>query len=113
MEYVIPIVLVVLLIGGFVTFLVLNATNKRSSVASREPVPGIGRDATPLGDTAEHAGRQSERGTTVADPESHAETRKDADATAHVARPGEGEGREQLEFEGRRPASERLANRDD
>ena len=56
MEYVIPVVLVILLVGGFVTFLVTNATKKGGPVAdSDEGVPGIGRDDTPLGDTSEHA----------------------------------------------------------
>jgi hypothetical protein len=112
MEYVIAAVLVLLLIGGFVTFLVLNATRKSGPAARGEGVPGIGQDATPLGDTSEHAGTHSEQGATVEDPESQSPARTDPDEAAHVARPGEGEGREQLEFEGRRPASERLADRE-
>jgi hypothetical protein len=74
----------------------------------------MGRDATPLGDTSEHAGRHSARGATVEDPETHPPSRTDADAAAHVGRPGEGEGRERLEFEGEqpKPASERLADRE-
>ena len=36
MEYVIPIVLVVLLVGGFVTYLVLNATKKSGPVADSD-----------------------------------------------------------------------------
>ena len=56
MEYVLPVVLVILLVGGFVTFLVLNATEKGGPAAGRgEGVPGIGADETPLGDTSEHA----------------------------------------------------------
>jgi hypothetical protein len=54
MEYVIPVVLVVLLVGGFVTFLVVNATKKGGPVADAG-APGIGPDETPLGDTTEHA----------------------------------------------------------
>jgi hypothetical protein len=112
MEYVIPAVIVVLLIAGFVTFLVLNATRKSGPVADRpdEGPPGIGQDETPLGDTTEHAGEQTEHGTTAREPE---QGRFDRDAAAHRARPGEGEGEERLEFDGERPASERLANRDD
>jgi hypothetical protein len=116
MEYVIPAVLVMVLVGGFVTFLVLNATKKSGPVAEKddEGAPGIGQDPTPLGDTTEHAGRQTERGTTGEDPEEGERSRTDPDAAAHLARPGEGEGEERLEFEGERPrpASERLADRD-
>ena len=66
MEYVIPVVLVVLLIGGFVTFFVLNATKKSGPAAtSDEGAPGIGADETPLGDTTEHAGEQNASGATT------------------------------------------------
>lgn len=134
MEYVIPVVLVVLAVAGFVTFLVLNATSKSGPVADAdEGAPGIGADRTPLGDTTQHAGEQTEGGVTRSDPESGGRARSsDPDAAAHVARPGEGEGAERLEFEGERPplgedadereerlrreqprpASERLADRD-
>jgi hypothetical protein len=111
MEYVIPIVLVVLLVGGFVTFLVLNATKKSGPVADSGDAPGIGRDETPLGDTTEHAGEQSEQGVTRDDPESG---RPEPGDDANVARPGEAEGAQRLEREDERPrpASERLADRD-
>jgi hypothetical protein len=113
MEYVIPVVLVVLLVGGFVTFLVLNATKKSGPAADRGEAPGIGPDETPLGDTTEHAGEQSEHGTTRDDPESGGPRHGDA---ADIARPGEGEGARRLEGEGvderPRPASERLADRE-
>ena len=113
MEYVIPAVIVVLLIAGFVTFMVLNATRKSGAVADRgDEGPGIGQDETPLGDTEEHAGEQTEHGTTAQDPEGTRFDRDDPDAAAHRARPGEGEGREQLEFDGERPRSERLADRE-
>jgi hypothetical protein len=116
MEYVIPVVLVILLVAGFVTFLVLNATKKSGPVAdSDEGAPGMGADRTPLGDTTEHAGRQTEGGTTTSDAESGAAERSaDADGAAHSRRPGEGEGSERLDYEGDqpRPASERLADRD-
>src|SRR5215207_11361438 len=142
MEYLIPVILVVAAIGGFVTFLVLNATKKSGPVADRadEGAPGIGQDETPLGDTSQHAGEQTEGGATASDPESGAGERPvDPDAAAHLARPGEGEGEERLKFDGERlqfdgerprrdedpdaradrlrreqarPASERLADRD-
>src|SRR3712207_6082835 len=70
MEYVIPLVLVLILVGGFVTFLVLNATRRgQSATRGQEPdkaPPGVGQDETPLGDTAEHAGEQTDEGRTVA-----------------------------------------------
>jgi hypothetical protein len=112
MEYVIPAVLVLLLVAGFVTFLVLNATRKSGSVGGREEPPGIGQDETPLGDTAEHAGEQTEAGTTARDPEQRRFDRDDPSEAAHVGRPGEGEGHERLDFEDERPRSERLADRD-
>ena len=118
MEYVIPAVLVILLIGGFVAFMVLNATKKQGPAAKGDGAPGIGTDDTPLGDTSELAGEQSAEGVTESDPEdpdtSKRQRRIDPDAAAHTARPGEGEGAERLDFEAEqpRPASERLADRD-
>jgi hypothetical protein len=113
MEYVIAAVILLLLIGGFVTFLVLNATKKSGPVADSGDVPGIGRDPTPLGDTTEHAGEQTEHGTTRDDPDSGGPRYSDA---ADIARHGEGEGARRLEREREgerpRPASERLADRD-
>ena len=114
MGYVIAAVIVVLVIAGFVTFLVLRATRQSSPAAERpdQGLPGIEQDETPLGDTTEHAGEQTQQGTTARDPERGRFERDDPDAAAHRARPGEGEGEERLEFEGERPASERLGNRD-
>jgi hypothetical protein len=113
MEYVIPALLVLLLVGGFVTFLVLNATKKSGPVADSgdEGPPGIGRDPTPLGDTTEHAGEQSEQGHTRDDPEAGESGERGG---ADVMRPGEGEGGRRLEREDERPrpASERLADRE-
>jgi len=103
MGYVIAGVLVVLLVGGFVAFLVLNATGKPARGAKEGGVHGIGPDDTPLGDTTEHAGEQSERGVTEADPESGRAPSPDPDRAAHIGRPGEGEGAERLEFEGEPP----------
>ena len=132
MEYVIPVVLVVVLIAGFVTYLVINATRK-SGPAAEAGSPGIGRDPTPLGDTTEHAGEQSEHGTTTGDQDAEeaggtgrpatsgaagtsapGQSADDPDAAAHMVRPGEGEGREEVQFEGERPRpeSEPLADRE-
>jgi hypothetical protein len=105
MEYVIPAVLVVLLVGGLVTFLVLNATEKSGPAARGDDgPPGIGGDPAPLGDTTEHSGERSEGGATRQGP---------GDA-AHVGRPGEGEGAERLDFDREQPrsASGRPADRD-
>jgi hypothetical protein len=64
--YVIAGILVVLIVGGFVAFLVMNARGRDSSADSGEGgPPGIGRDKTPLGDMAEHAGEQTAEGETV------------------------------------------------
>jgi hypothetical protein len=125
MELLIPIVIVVLLIAGFVTFLVMNSMKKSGPVAEgeQEGAPGIGADETPLGDTTEHAGRQSDEGTTVGDQDADesggtgrpvhsgtagtsaaGQSAPDPDAAAHVMRPGEGEGKERLEFDGQRPS---------
>jgi len=125
MEYVIPIVILIIAIAGFVTFLVLNATRKGQSNPDDTQAPGIGQDETPLGDTSEHAGTQTEGGTTVAGQDAaegsgtgrpvhsgYAGTSgvggdsADPDAAAHVRRPGEGEGAESLHFDGHRPESD-------
>jgi hypothetical protein len=119
MEYVIPLVLVLLLVGGFVTFLVLNATRRgqratRGEEQAGEP-PGVGQDHTPLGDTSEHAGEQTEEGRTVGgqdadekggtgEPvhsgyEGTSPTGRDTGReSAHVRRSGEAEGTEKLAF---------------
>jgi hypothetical protein len=97
MEYLIVVVLVLLLVGGFVTFLALNAARKGSSNPDRSPrakeegegPPGIGPDPTPLGDSAEHSGTQTSGGETV----------------------GRQEGQGDADGDDDRPESERLANR--
>jgi hypothetical protein len=70
--YVIAAILVILIVGGFIMFLVTNSA-RRSNVSDaddpgREGSPGIlGSDSgTPLGDTEQHAGEQTESGETVA-----------------------------------------------
>jgi hypothetical protein len=107
MAYVIVAIVVVLLIAGFVAYLVTNTSRRSGAAAVDEDTPGVGRDATPLGDTAEHAGDHDGAGRTVADPEDHAPDPGDPDAAAHRARPGEAEGTERLEFEGERPGDDR------
>jgi hypothetical protein len=69
--YVIAAILVILIVGGFIMFLVTNSA-RRSNVSDaddpgREGSPGmLGSDSgTPVGDTEQHAGEQSESGETV------------------------------------------------
>ena len=106
MAYLIPIIAVLLLVSGFVTYLVLNATRRSKPSEAENSETGdatemAASDPSPLGDTTEHAGEQSEAGETVEGPEGegregpsergsqpHGDTREDA-----------------------RPESERLANR--
>ena len=119
MEYLIPLVIVLLLVAGFVTFLVMNATRRGQSASRREEPqdapPGIGQDSTPFGDTSEHAGNQTESGQTVGGQDADeaggtggpvhsgyegtsAAGRDSGRDSAHVRRSGEGEGTERLEF---------------
>jgi hypothetical protein len=129
MEYVIPLVLVLMIVGGFVTFMVLNATRRgQESDASREAdgTPGIGEDDTPLGDTSEHAGEQTADGRTVAgqDADEKGGTGRPVQSgysgtstggpqsptdSAHVRRSGEAEGTERLDFDDVEPAAKRDA----
>jgi hypothetical protein len=72
MGYVIAGVLVVLIIAGLILLLVTNSM-KKSNVsdagdpgADQNPLSIVGSDdATPAGDTSQHAGTQTEEGTTV------------------------------------------------
>ena len=71
MGYAIAIVLVVLIIGAFVTFLVMNAARQSDTAdaedpgADSNPLSILGSDDTPMGDTDEHAGEQTQGGETV------------------------------------------------
>ena len=108
MGYVIAGVIVMLLVAGFVTFFVLNATKKSGPAAPSEPSAegnpaGIAApDSSPLGDTSQHSGGQQE-GQTVTETE-HAGGGEGSggDAKPRVGDPGP---------EAQQPASERLANR--
>src|SRR4051794_176634 len=74
MGYVIALVLVLLLVAGFITFMVLNASRRSGSAGPSDPgaegtPAGIAApDESPLGDTTQHAGDQGE-GETERDPE--------------------------------------------
>src|SRR3954454_20142568 len=72
MGYVIAGVLVLLIIAGLITFLVMNSMNKNDVSdagdpgADQNPLAIVGSDdSTPAGDTSQHAGTQTEEGTTV------------------------------------------------
>jgi hypothetical protein len=69
MGYVIAGILVLLLVAGFVTFIVLNSMRKGTARSDHSGPAGIGPDPTPLGDTSEHAGDQTTGGATASDPE--------------------------------------------
>ena len=107
MGYVIAAILVLLLVGLFVTFFVVNATKKSGRANPSDPgaegtPPGIAApDPSPLGDTTEHAGDQRE-GRTTEDPEHSAGEAGGGGEKPRVGDPGP---------EVARPESERLANR--
>src|SRR5687768_11212367 len=67
MGYVAAGILLMLILAGFVTFLVMRATARSSPATAQDPAdgPGIGTDDTPLGDTTQHAGQQDADGRTV------------------------------------------------
>ena len=115
MEYLIPIVLVLLLVSGFVTFMVLNATkqSKPSEAENSEdsdPKTMAASDPSPLGDTTEHAGEQSHRGETVEAPEGEGGGGGDGgDGGGGAPEGGADRGEEKREQP--RPESERLADR--
>ena len=105
MEYVAMGILVLLLIGGFVTFLVMQAT-RRSSPATGD-TPGVGTDETPLGDTAQHAGEQTSSGHTVGgtDGDGNVESGEEPADGRFKRDPvgGEAEGSSAIEEDVRRP----------
>ena len=108
MEYLIPIMLVLLLVAGVVTFVVMNATRKSKpseaeSSQESDPKTMAATDSSPLGDTTEHAGDQSQEGETVRAPEGEGEGERSASG-------GDSGGAEQRSGD-TRPESERLANR--
>src|SRR3954447_23084294 len=108
MAYLIPIVLVLLLVTGFITFLVLNAT-KRSKPSEAEnsddtsPGTMAATDPSPLGDTTEHAGEQGEHGETTADPEGAGQEVRGGRGAAPGLSPEDADAP--------RPSSDRLAGR--
>ena len=114
MAYLIPIVVVLLVVSGFVTFVVLRATrqSKPSEAENSEAAdPGTmaATDPSPLGDTTEHAGDQSHRGETVEAPEGEGEGEGDGNGGESAREGGADRGAERREPP--RPESERLADR--
>jgi hypothetical protein len=113
MGYVIAGIVVLLLVAGFVTFMVMNSMRKGGPAARDASGPGIGGDPTPLGDTTEHAGTQTGRGTTAEDPERNP-GEDDAAQGFDPARPAKPEDRQLRDAgadRGSQPESERLADR--
>ena len=111
MEYLIPIMVVLVLVSAAVTFLVLNATRKsKPSEAENsedsDPKTMAASDPSPLGDTTEHAGDQSQEGHTVRGPEGEGEGQGGGSASGIDGGAG-GAGSET----DTRPESERLADR--
>jgi hypothetical protein len=105
MGYVIAAILVVLIVAAGIAVFVRSATARKGQAQIASPDEG-----TPLGDTEQHAGTQSESGATVDDPEST--TREEKPPSPGIGGPGEGGAGG--EGEGSRPVqqpeSERLAN---
>jgi hypothetical protein len=102
MGYVIAALLVLLIVGAGVTFMVLSATRRQRQASIVAP-----DENTPLGDTDQHAGEQTEEGRTVRQPESER-------SGGGGSRPAGGDGGVGGEAEGGRPVtpeSERLADR--
>jgi len=93
MGYVIAGVLVILIIAGFIAFLVMNSMGKSDTSdahdpgADQNPLSMVGSDdSTPLGDTSQHAGRQNSEGRTTGE--------QDADAHGGTGGPPSRFGRE-------------------
>jgi|SRR5215211_4902156 hypothetical protein len=113
MEYLIPIVLVLLLVSGFVTFLVLNATrqskpSEAENSGDSDPRSMAATDASPLGDTTEHAGEQTAGGETAHAPEGEGGAQG---GTASGVDGGGGSPRGGEAADAPSPDSERLADR--
>jgi hypothetical protein len=107
MGYVIAGILVVLIVTAAIVLAVRRATDRRGQAAIVAP-----DENTPLGDTDQHAGKQTREGETVDQPEARRGMDPVTDPTPGISGPGEGgvggEG------EGSRPVtpeSERMANR--
>jgi hypothetical protein len=101
MGYVVAAILVLLIVAGFITFLVMNSMRKGAGRGSGDPSvdesarggpPGIGEDPTPLGDTSQHAGDQSEGGATEGERSHSGEGHELAGHAALLQSPSSGGG---------------------
>ena len=119
MGYVIAAVVLLLIVAAGVTFFVLNASSRQRQSAAADPGHGEGTpgseaaivapdERTPLGDTDQHAGEQTEEGRTVSGREG--EGREPARGSVPPAGEG-GVGGEGESGGPTGPESERLANR--
>src|SRR5688500_19143558 len=105
MGYVIAAIVVLLLVAGFVTFFVLNATRRSGRAAPGDPgaegtPAGIASpDESALGDTTEHSGETTNEG--QAEGTSNDDRPRVGDPGAEAKRPDAG---------GPQPESERLAD---
>jgi hypothetical protein len=81
MGYVIAAIIVLLLVAGFITFMVVNATRR----GDRSPTGIVAPDESPLGDTVEHSGMDpaAER---EDEPEPR-DTRPESERLANAERP--------------------------
>jgi hypothetical protein len=116
MEYLIPIMVVLLLVTGAVTFVVMNATRKSKpseAQSSDDPDPKTmaATDSSPLGDTTEHAGDQSQEGETVRAPEGEGEREREGEGEGERSASGGDSGGSAERSGDTRPQSERLADR--
>jgi hypothetical protein len=98
MGYVIAALVVLVIVGAGVAFMVISATRKQRQASIVAP-----DEQTPLGDTDQHAGEQTEEGRTVRQPESG---QPESGMSRGGSAGGEGEGSRPVT-----PESERLANR--
>lgn len=129
MGYVIAGIIVLLIVAVAIAWLVMSATGQRRRAGARAAqdrdygagIPGsdtaiVAADESPMGDTTEHAGEQSESGETVSDPES-AERGMDPsggdrpEGGGGPRRPERPEDRQMRDSGAPRPRSERLADR--
>jgi hypothetical protein len=130
MGYVIAGIIVLLIVAVAIAWLVMSATGQRRRAGERAAedrgygsgLPGsdtaiVAADESPMGDTSEHAGEQSESGETVSDPES-AERGIDPSGADRPAEGGDGprrperpEDRQMRDAGAPQPQSERLADR--
>jgi hypothetical protein len=82
MGYVLVAIVVLLLVTGFITFFVINATRRKSESPADIAAP----DETPLGDSAEHSGVDPQEGSDP-DPEPESQdTRTESEKLANRPR---------------------------